>query len=127
VRSHHTGVEPEAAVAGSTPGPDEGDRPGRRIGGNIVTTQRSTFAKLQRERAKKAKAAAKREKRQDRGEGDEIMLDEDAVPEAPRMQYNTEDTIQQLDDLHKRFEAGTINYERFEETKLELLSRLSVD
>ena len=49
------------------------------------------------------------------------------IVEAPREQYRTEDTIQQLDDLHKRFEAGSISYERFEETKLELLSRLSVD
>jgi hypothetical protein len=95
-----------------------------------VTTQRSTFAKLQRERAKKAKAAAKREKRHDRGEdtdGIEIEDGGDVVVEAPRQEYRTEDTIQQLDDLHKRFEAGSISYERFEETKLELLSRLSVD
>ncbi len=95
-----------------------------------MTTQRSTFAKLQRERAKKAKAAAKREKRHDRGEdtdGIEIEGGGDVAVEAPRQEYRTEDTIQQLDDLHKRFEAGTISYERFEETKLELLSRLSVD
>ena len=94
-----------------------------------MTTQRSTFAKLQRERAKKAKASAKREKRFDRGgdtDGIEIEGGEEIV-EAPREQYRTEDTIQQLDDLHKRFEAGSISYERFEETKLELLSRLSVD
>ena len=93
-----------------------------------MPTQRSTFAKLQRERAKKAKAAAKREKRFDRGENDEIDLDgEAAEPEAPRDEYKTEDTIQALDDLHKRFEAGSISYERFEETKLELFSRLSID
>jgi hypothetical protein len=93
-----------------------------------VTTQRSTFAKLQRERAKKAKAAAKREKRFDRGgETDEIDLDGEITPEVPRDEYRTEDTIQALDDLHKRFEAGSISYERFEETKLELFSRLSID
>ena len=94
-----------------------------------MTTQRSTFAKLQRERAKKAKAAAKREKRHDRG-GDVIELDGEETPEveAPRVtEYRTEDTIQQLEDLHKRFEAGSISYERFEETKLELFSRLSID
>ena len=94
-----------------------------------MTTQRSTFAKLQRERAKKAKAAAKREKRQDRG-GDTIELDGDVdeeTPQAPVMEYRTEDTLQQIEDLHKRFEAGTISYERFEETKLELFSRLSID
>jgi hypothetical protein len=86
---------------------------------------------LQRERAKKAKAAAKREKRHDRGEetdGDGIEIEGgDVAVEAPRQEYRTEDTIQQLDDLHKRFEAGTISYERFEETKLELFSRLSID
>jgi hypothetical protein len=93
-----------------------------------VTTQRSTFAKLQRERAKKAKAAAKREKRHDRGDGDVLELDGEEAPEAPRVtEYRTEDTIQQLEDLHKRFEAGSISYERFEETKLELFSRLSID
>jgi hypothetical protein len=94
-----------------------------------VTTQRSTFAKLQRERAKKAKAAAKREKRHDRGAGDVIELEDgEEAPEAPRVtEYRTEDTIQQLEDLHKRFEAGSISYERFEETKLELFSRLSID
>lgn len=93
-----------------------------------MTTQRSTFAKLQRERAKKAKAAAKREKRFDRGgETDEIDLDGEITPEVPRDEYRTEDTIQALDDLHKRFEAGSISFERFEETKLELFSRLSID
>jgi hypothetical protein len=93
-----------------------------------VTTQRSTFAKLQRERAKKAKAAAKREKRFDRGgDTDGIEIEGEETPEAPRDEYRTEDTIQALDDLHKRFEAGSISYERFEETKLELFSRLSID
>lgn len=96
-----------------------------------MTTQRSTFAKLQRERAKKAKAAAKREKRFDRGGDDDgIEIEgegEETVETAPRDEYRTEDTIQALDDLHKRFEAGSISYERFEETKLELFSRLSID
>ena len=58
-----------------------------------MTTQRSTFAKLQRERAKKAKAAAKREKRFDRGEdsdGIEIEGDGDVVVEAPRQEYRTD-------------------------------------
>lgn len=92
-----------------------------------MTTQRSTFAKLQRERAKKAKAAAKREKRFDRGgEDDEIVLDDDTTA-APSIQYNTEDTIRALDELHQKFEDGQIKYDDFEERKLELLSRLSVE
>jgi hypothetical protein len=91
-----------------------------------VTTQRSTFAKLQRERAKKAKAAAKREKRFDRGgEDDEIVLDD--VPTTPTVQYNMEDTIRALDELHQRFEDKQINYDDFEERKTELLGRLAVE
>ncbi len=93
-----------------------------------MSTQRSTFAKLQRERAKKAKAAAKRERRHDRGgdtEGAEIDGETTASVEGPT--YATEDVLQQIEDLHKRFEAGSISYERFEETKLELFSRLSID
>jgi hypothetical protein len=110
------------------PGPDSrGEATGSANRRKHVTTQRSTFAKLQRERAKKAKAAAKREKRFDRGGEEEIDLDAEVTPEAPRDQYNAEDTIQALEDLHKRFEAGSISYERFEETKLELFSRLSID
>jgi hypothetical protein len=79
-----------------------------------MATQRSTFAKLQRERAKKAKAAAKRERRHDRGEGEEG--DVETEDSEPGVTYATEDTLQQIEDLHKRFEAGTISYERFEET-----------
>jgi hypothetical protein len=91
-----------------------------------VTTQRSTFAKLQRERAKKAKAAAKREKRFDRGgEDDEIVLDD--APTTPTVQYNTEDTIRALDELHQRFEDKQISYDDFEERKTELLGRLAVE
>jgi hypothetical protein len=91
-----------------------------------VTTQRSTFAKLQRERAKKAKAAAKREKRFDRGgeeDGEEIVLDDTT----PSVQYDTEDTIRALDELHQRFEDKQINYDDFEERKTELLGRLAVE
>jgi hypothetical protein len=107
--------------------PDEGDGAHRRIGGHIVTTQRSTFAKLQRERAKKAKAAAKREKRHDRGgEDDELVIDEDA-PATPSIQYNTEDTIRALDELHQRFDDKQISYDDFEERKTELLGRLAVE
>ncbi|HEX4490661.1 MAG TPA: hypothetical protein VH914_05585 [Acidimicrobiia bacterium] len=91
-----------------------------------MTTQRSTFAKLQRERAKKAKAAAKREKRFDRGgeeDGEEIVLDDTT----PSVQYDTEDTIRALDELHQRFEDKQINYDDFEERKTELLGRLAVE
>ena len=89
-----------------------------------MATQRSTFAKLQRERAKKAKAAAKRERRHDRSEGD---VDDVETPDGPVVTYSDEDTLKRLQDLHERFEAGAISYDAFEETKAELFSRLSID
>ena len=92
--------------------------------------QRTTFSKLQRERAKKAKAAAKREKRQDRvsgldteaGENEPLTeLGEDEVElSAPRL-------LELIESIHKQFDAGTISYEEFEEKKTELLGRLPVD
>ncbi len=90
--------------------------------------QRTTFNKLQRERAKKAKAAAKRERRQDRvsappdpGAGDTLTLASDEVElSAPRL-------LELIEAIHKQFEAGTLSYEEFEEKKTELLARLPVD
>lgn len=91
--------------------------------------QRTTFSKLQRERAKKAKAAAKRERRQDRlsgveadpGGADTLTLAPDEVElSAPRL-------LELIESIHKQFEAGTLSYEDFEEKKTELLARLPVD
>jgi hypothetical protein len=91
--------------------------------------QRTTFSKLQRERAKKAKAAAKRERRQDKGseldEGAEgatltELADDEVELSAPRL-------LELIESIHKQFEAKTISYEEFEEKKTELLGRLPVD
>ncbi|MDQ3980882.1 MAG: hypothetical protein M3314_15260 [Actinomycetota bacterium] len=90
--------------------------------------QRTTFNKLQRERAKKAKAAAKRERRQDRDSGatpetaaaDTLTLAPDEQLSAPRL-------LELIESIHKQFEAGTLSYEEFEEKKTELLARLPVD
>ena len=90
--------------------------------------QRTTFNKLQRERAKKAKAAAKRERRQDRVSGvdprepggDTVTLAADEELSAPRL-------LELIEAIHKQFEAGTLSYEEFEEKKTELLARLPVD
>jgi hypothetical protein len=90
--------------------------------------QRTTFNKLQRERAKKAKAAAKRERRQDRAsgagpeaaEGETLTISPDEELSAPRL-------LELIESIHKQFEAGTLSYEDFEEKKAELLARLPVD
>ncbi len=93
--------------------------------------QRTTFNKLQRERAKKAKAAAKRERRQERvsagamsgddtAPGDEIDTDQGGELSAPEL-------LKLIEAIHQRYDAGTITYEQFEEKKADLLQRLPVD
>jgi hypothetical protein len=90
--------------------------------------QRTSFSKLQRDRDKKAKAAAKREKRQERsanpegGEGVDVLVEDDGTSE-----LSADDLLKLIESIHKRFEAGTMTYEEFEEQKVDLLSRLPVD
>ena len=93
-----------------------------------MATQRTSFTKLQRDRAKKAKAAAKREKRQERSNpegGDDVATDtmvDDGVSE-----LSAEELLKKIESIHRRFEAKTISYEEYEEEKADLLSRLPVD
>ncbi|MCA1693050.1 MAG: hypothetical protein ABR540_17675 [Acidimicrobiales bacterium] len=91
--------------------------------------QRTTFSKLQRERAKKAKAAAKREKRQDKLSGVDPeeegavlteLADDEVELSAPRL-------LELIESIHKQFDAGTLSLEEFEEKKTDLLGRLPVD
>ncbi len=90
--------------------------------------QRTSFSKLQRDRDKKAKAAAKRERRQERAanpEGDEVtsvLVDDDGTSE-----LSADDLLKLIESIHQRFEAGTMTYEEFEEQKVDLLGRLPVD
>ena len=92
--------------------------------------QRSSFGKLQRDRDKKAKAAAKRVRRQEGAEAGEAS-DPDAVPAGPPpdagRQPSTADLLERIAEIHQQFDAGVISYELFEETKADLMSRLSVD
>ena len=87
--------------------------------------QRASFGKLQRDRDKKAKAAAKREKRQDRSAG----LTEDApeVVISQEGEVSAADLLVLVERLHQGFESGTIDYEDFEQQKAELFARLPID
>jgi hypothetical protein len=89
--------------------------------------QRTTFNKLQRERAKKAKAAAKRERRQDRLSGVSPETGADTLTLAPDEELSAARLLELIESIHKQFEAGTLSYEEFEEKKTELLARLPVD
>ena len=84
-------------------------------------TRRTTFDKLQRERAKKAKAAANRENRLNKPE-----IDEEAAPIELGAEYTTAELLDRIEAmLHQRFEAKTISFEEFEEQKTELFERLA--
>lgn len=89
-------------------------------------TQRTSFAKMQRDRDKQAKAAAKRDRRQERQAdqgGDE--------PSGPLVDGTDDVSAQELltlvERVHRQFEDKVIDFETFEETKAALLKRLPVD
>jgi hypothetical protein len=90
--------------------------------------QRTSFSKLQRDRDKKAKAAAKREKRAERsagGGGDDavdVLVEDDGKSE-----LSADDLLKLIESIHQRYDAGKMTLEEFEEQKVDLLSRLPVD
>ncbi len=90
--------------------------------------QRTSFSKLQRDRDKKAKAAAKRERRQERStnaEGGDTSTD--TLVEEVEGELSAEELLKRIESIHRRYEAKTITYEEYEEEKADLLSRLPVD
>jgi len=89
---------------------------------------RSSFGKLERDRAKKAKAAVKRERRQsrtsDEGPGGD---DEGRAAVSVAEQLSAGDLLRMVEELHHEFEAKLISFEDYEERKADILSRLPVD
>jgi len=94
-----------------------------------VGAQRTSFDKLQRDRAKKAKAAAKRERR--RSDDAAVPTDGEELPEVELTEdgeeFSAAELLVRVEDIHRRFEAGTMSYDEFEERKIDLLSRLPID
>lgn len=88
-----------------------------------MATQRSSFAKRERDRAKKAKAAAKRESRLEKGPED----DEDVEDDAPQTVESAEVIMEKLAKLHEAFDDDKIEFEDFEEQKAELMARIPID
>lgn len=91
---------------------------------------RTSFDKLQRDRAKKAKAAAKREKRFDKQPetpdtgGDSLdrlstMKEGDEIP--------PDQLLEMVAELHRQFEDEQISFEEFEDRKMELFALLTTD
>jgi hypothetical protein len=95
-----------------------------------MATQRTSFTKLQRDRAKKAKAAAKREKRLERSaEAKENAAadDSETSTESAEGPISAAELLHEIEVTHQRFEAKLMTYEEYEEKKAELLSRLPID
>lgn len=90
-------------------------------------TQRTSFAKMQRDRDKQAKAAAKRDRRLERQAGPDPsappVIDLDGTGD----ELTAAELLQLVETIHSEFDAGVIDFETFEEKKTALLSRLSVD
>ena len=89
-----------------------------------MATNRSSFAKRERDRAKKAKAAAKREKRLQPTDGD-VESDDEVAEERPQVDEGA--VLAQVAALHKQFDDGDIEFEEFEEKRNELMAQLMVD
>ncbi len=83
---------------------------------------RSTFAKNERDRNKKARKAAKIEKRLTKSDDEEV----ETASVQPVSGETQEVIIEKLRILHEDFENEKIDDESFEETKAELLAKLAV-
>ncbi len=88
-----------------------------------MATQRSSFAKRERDRAKKAKQALKREARLEKPADDE----EEDTEEVPQSTESAEAIMEKLAKLHAAFDDDQIEFEDFEEQKAELMARMPIE
>jgi hypothetical protein len=86
-----------------------------------MATRRTSFGKLQRDRAKQANAAAKRERRLERANAEEEVA---VIPEGD---ISPAELLTLVEQLHKQFDDKLIDFEEFEEKKAELMARLPID
>lgn len=90
-----------------------------------MAKRRTTYGKLERDRAKKAKAAAKRERRQERTQAaDEEVAEESPTPPGPTLPE--EEVLDRLARIHEQFDEGQLTFDQFEEAKASLLEHLDV-
>ncbi len=88
---------------------------------------RESFDRRQRERAKKAKADAKRERRHSRGDDEDVAGDEEDETPQDQPAVDQEAVMAALAKLHAAYDDGNVDFDAFEEQRAELLSRLQVD
>jgi len=88
-----------------------------------MATRRTSFSKLQRDRAKQAAAAAKRERRAERANAET----ETEIESPTEGELSPAELLELIEEIHRQFDAKQIDFEEFEEKKSELLARLTVD
>lgn len=95
---------------------------------------RTTFEKLQRDRAKKAKAEAKRAKRMGKAMPGEMPREEPApsdidsdTPFGDQLgeEISAADLLRLVEQVQTQFDNDEIDFEEYEERKFELLARLT--
>ena len=87
-----------------------------------MASRGTTFAKLDRERARKAKAAEKRERREA-----VASAGPPPPPEVPPGEELSAGVLLRLvEELHQGFADGRISFEDFEARKTELMARISI-
>jgi hypothetical protein len=79
-------------------------------------------AKRDREKAKREKAALKRDKRLNGGSGEEP----DDVESSSLPRRSQDEVLAELQQLHQRFEAEAVSFDDFEVLKAQLMSQLDV-
>lgn len=92
--------------------------------------QRTSFEKLQRDRAKKAKQAAKRERRLERNAAPADTVDSEEVERLlgdEDKELSAAELLELIEKIHQQFENEDITFEEFEERKLDLFARLPID
>ena len=88
-----------------------------------MATRGTTFAKQERDRAKKAKAALKRERR----EAHDSEAAETPVPDTSgEGDVSPEELLRLVKELHDAYADERISLEDFEERKQELMARITV-
>ena len=93
-----------------------------------MATGRSSFAKRQRDMAKKAKAQAKRERRFEgtaREPGEDAEDDDEVVDDGPKL--SNDKIMEMVAELHRRYDDGQMDLDTFDEERAALMAQISVD
>ncbi|NCG38545.1 MAG: hypothetical protein GWP48_13620 [Actinobacteria bacterium] len=89
-----------------------------------MATGRSSFAKRQRDMAKKAKASAKRERKL---EDDVEVEDDEEIAEDTGPKASNDEIMEKVADLQRRYDDGQLDLDSFDEERANLMAQISID